>query len=288
MDKKTGYLMILPFYCIFILFTLIPIVMCLGYSFTNYDLYQRMDWIGLQNYQKMLNDKVLTIALKNTFVYCFYTIFPSIVLGMLIAQLVNNRIFGQKLVRTVFYMPYVMSMVCISMIWMWIFDPSNGFINQLLSALKLGRYEWLHDKKLAMPCVAFVSVWKNLGYNMLLFLAAMQSIPNDYYEVSKLEGASALAVFFRITIPLIKPTTFFVFITTTISSFNVFEQVLIMTGGGPSNSTTTIVHQIYRRAFDQLNMGYASAEAILLFLIILIITMINMRFGFESSKVDLI
>ncbi len=284
----TGYLMIAPFYTIFILFTVIPIFICIGFSFTNYDLYQKMDWVGLSNYRKMLTDSALQIALKNTFVYCLYTILPSIALGMLVAQMVNGRVYGVKLMRTGFYMPYVMSMVCVSMIWMWILDPTNGFLNRALSWLGLAKIDCLHDKTLALPTLAVISLWKNLGYNMLLFLAGMQAIPQEYYEASKLDGASAWVDFFKITVPLIKPTTFFVFVTTTISSFNVFEQVLIMTGGGPSNATTTIVHQIYRRGFDQLNMGYASAEAMLLFFIVLIITLINMKHGFEESKVDMV
>lgn len=266
---------------------ILPIIIGLVFSFTNYDLYKSFDYVGISNYQKLLADKLLLISLKNTFIYCLYTIIPGMAVGLLLALVLNINYKGVKAIRTVFYMPYVISMMAASMIWLWLFDPTNGIINKILEFVGIESLEWLYDKKIAMLAIAMVSIWKGMGYNMIVFMSGINAIPLQLYEAAEIEGAGSFQQFTRITFPLLKPTTFFILVTSTISSFNVFEQVKVLTDGGPSNATTTIVHQIFKRAFEELNMGYASSQAIVLFIIVLIITLFNFRMGFEGNKTEM-
>lgn len=286
-NEKTGYLFIAPYYLFFVLMLLLPILNTVINSFTNYDLYEKKDFIGLTNYINLFQDELFLQALKNTFVYSVLYIVPSMVLGLLLALLLSKESRGFKFFRAAFYIPYVISMVCASTIWLWIFDPANGVFNQFLNALGLPASTWLKNPKLAMGCVVVVSVWKTLGYCMLINLSGIKGIPGYLYEASRLDGANGLQRFRYITLPMLQPTTFFLFITSCISSFNVFEQVNVLTAGGPLNTTTTVVHQIYTRGFTQFKMGYASAMSVLLLCIISVITLINFRYGNQGKDIDI-
>lgn len=286
-NEKAGYLFILPYYLFFVFMLLLPIVNTVINSFTNYDLYEKKDFIGLQNYINLFQDELFLQALKNTLVYSVLYIVPSMVLGLLLALLLSKESRGFKFFRAAFYIPYVISMVCASTIWLWIFDPAKGVLNQLLKALGFSASTWLKDPKLAMGCVVVVSVWKSLGYCMLINLSGIKGIPGYLYEAARLDGANGFQRFRYITIPMLQPTTFFLFITSCISSFNVFEQVNVLTAGGPLNSTTTVVHQIYTRGFTQFKMGYASAMSVILLLIITVITLINFRYGNQGKDIDI-
>lgn len=248
--EPVGYLFIAPFYLFFLFIILLPIVIAVVNTFTNYDLYKQNDFIGLANYKTLLGDPIFHQALGNTLLYSVLYIVPSMVLGLLLALLLSGESRGYQVFRTGFYLPYIISMVCASTIWLWMFDPSSGFLNQLLAKLGLAPSTWLKDPSLAMLCVVLVSVWKNLGYCMLINLSGIKGIPGYLYEAAEIDGAGALQRFRHITLPMLQPTTFFLFITSCISSFNVFEQVNVLTGGGPLNTTTTIVHQIYIRGFS--------------------------------------
>ncbi|MEF2878886.1 MAG: sugar ABC transporter permease [Blautia sp.] len=286
-NEKIGYLFITPYYLFFIFMLLLPIVNIVIDSFTNYDLYEKKDFIGLQNYINLFQDELFLQALKNTFVYSLLYIVPSMVLGLLLALLLSKESRGFKFFRAAFYIPYVISMVCASTIWLWIFDPANGVLNQMFKAMGLSASTWLKDPKLAMGCVVVVSVWKTLGYCMLINLSGIKGIPGYLYEAAKLDGANGFQRLRYITLPMLQPTTFFLFITSCISSFNVFEQVNVLTAGGPLNTTTTVVHQIYTRGFTQFKMGYASAMSVILLLIITVITLINFRYGNQGKDVDI-
>ncbi len=277
--------MIMPTYVIFIVFMFIPLFMTIYYSLTNYDFYKTRDFVGFYNYYRLLKDPVFLISLRNTLLYAFGTIIPQIAIGMIIAVVLNGKIIGQKFYRVAFYIPYVSSMVVISLIWIWIYDPSLGIMNQFLRALGLPSQKWLSNPKIALLSIIIMSIWKMIGYNMIIFLAALQQIPGHLYEAATIDGATALQKFFRITLPMISPTTFFLFVIGCIFSFNVFEQVNIMTSGGPMYSTTTVVHQIYERAFMTFQMGYASSMACILLMITMFLTFTNFKYGNKSTDV---
>jgi len=286
-DTFAGYAMVLPFYLVFLVFHLSPILVGLSFSFTNYDLYRTMEFVGLANYIRLFNDPLFVKSILNTILYALYTIVPSIALGLAIALVLNRPLFGLSFFRVSFYLPFIVSMVAASMVWLWIYNPSVGLLNALLELVGIEPKFWLHDPGLAMGSVAIMSVWKIVGYNMIIFLAGLQSIPRMYYEVARIDGANRLQQFFKVTFPLLAPTTFFLFVTSSIQAFNVFVQVNILTNGGPVNSTTTIVHQIYTRAFTEFKMGYASAMAVLLFAMVAVITMLNFRFGNRGTDTEI-
>jgi ABC-type sugar transport system permease subunit len=277
-SDPVGYLLILPFYMFLAVFVLFPIAFNFYLSFTNYNLSTR-EWVGWSNYAAMLHDQFFFISMKNTAIYTFFTLLLTVVLGLIFAVLLNFKLYGTKWIRLSFFSPHVTSMVAVSMIWVWIYEPSHGIANSLLETLGISGKQWLYDANWALPAVIFTSVWKSLGYNIVIYLAGLQSIPRHLYEASAVDGAGGIKQFFHITIPQIKPITFFLIVTGLINNFNVFEQIMIMTGGGPLNSTTTIVHQIYSRAFQQFQIGYAASLSMVMLLMIGLITAANFRYG---------
>lgn len=285
-NERVGYLFILPFYLFFLFMILLPIGTAVINSFTNYNLYKDSDFIGLNNYIALTKDPLFKKALVNTLVYSLLYIVPSMTLGLLLALMLSGESKGMGVFRAGFYLPYLISMVCASTIWMWMFDPGAGFFNKILTALGFEASTWLKDPALAMICVVVVSLWKNLGYCMLIFMSGIKGIPGYLYEAAEIDGANGFQRFCKITLPMLQPTTFFLFITTCISSFNVFEQVNVLTNGGPMNATTTIVHQIYIRGFTEFKMGYASAISVVLMIIVSIITLVNFRFGNQGQDTD--
>lgn len=286
-ENLSGYLMILPGYAIYIWFVFIPVILTIGYSFTNYDLYKKKDFIGFHNYIAIFQDQYFLAAIKNTTVYSIFMIIPPMAIGMILAVLVNEKFIGQKLSRAAIYIPNITSMVSISMVWLWIFDPAYGLLNVFVKFIGLSPQNWLFNEHYALPSIILVGVWKTIGYNMIIYLAGLQNIPVSQYEAATVDGAGALKRFFSITIPLLQPQTFFLFVMSCINSFNVFEQVNIMTKGGPNDATTTIVHQIYLRAFGNFQMGYASAMSVLLLILTMIITFINFKFSNQGADIEM-
>jgi ABC-type sugar transport system permease subunit len=253
-------------------------------GFTDYNLMNAPKWIGIQNYLQIFQDENFITALVNTFYFSMFTIFPSMALGLIVAVLLNTKLLkGKPFFRACYYMPNIISMVAASMVWLWIYDPGHGLLNNILTALKMETKDWLFDPFLAMPSIIVVNIWNALGYNMIIYLAGLQGIPDYLYEAATVDGASKIRQFFTITIPMIKPITFFLFVMACIKSFQVFDQVFIMTNGGPVNATTTIVHQIYQNAFQYNKMGYASGMALILLLITTTITLMNFKYGNQES-----
>ena len=271
--------MVLPTYLVYFLFIFIPVVMTIWLGFTNNDLFTRSDFVGIANFVRLFGDVVFLKALQNTAVYSLGTIIPQIVLALLLANSLNQGIPGRKTFRLAFYLPYVVSMVSVSMLWLWIYEPATGVLNQTMKSLGLPAMRWLYDQDLALTSLIVMGVWKMTGYNMVIYLAGLQQIPAHLYEAADIDGASALSKFVRITVPLVQPTTFFLFVINTIQSFSVFEQVNIMTEGGPNNATTTIVHQLYTRGFEEFQMGYASSMGVFLLGLIFVLTVLNFRYG---------
>jgi multiple sugar transport system permease protein/raffinose/stachyose/melibiose transport system permease protein len=284
-QDPVGYLLIAPFCLFTFVFVLLPVIANIYLSFTNYNLI-KMDFVGFKNYSFMFSDVVFMKAVKNTFVFAIFTLVFTMIIGLFLAILLQDKIFGLKFFRTSVYTPYVTSMVSVAMIWLWMYEPSNGIFNKMLEAVGMAPHNWLFDPSTAMGSIIIVSIWKAIGYNMVIYLSGLHGIPKYLYEAAKIDGASAPKRFFFITYPMLRPVTFFLFITGFINDFRVFDQIQIMTGGGPVNSTTTIVHQIYKRAFNEISLGYAAAEAVLLLVIVLIITAVNFKYGNQGNDLE--
>jgi len=278
---RVGYILIAPFYLFLAVFIVSPILMNLYLSFTDYD-FQQMTFVGWDNYEKLLQDSFFLISLKNTFVYTLFTLIFTMGPGLLFAEILNAKLIGLKGFRASLFIPYVTSMVAVSMVWLWMYEPSHGIFNVLLDSLGLPKIKWLYDTKFALLSIIIMSVWKFIGYNMVIYLAGLQGIPRDLYESASVDGAGVWRKFRHITLPMLKPVTFFLVVTGLINNFNVFEQIQILTNGGPMNATTTIVHQIYNRAFNEFQLGYAASMAIVLLGIIALITVTNFKYGNQT------
>ncbi len=263
---------------LFLVFSVYPMLYAGYLSFTEFTFTQPPTFVGLQNFARLLSDGVFHAALLNTTIYTLGVVLCGVALSFAVALLLNQKIRGVTIFRTAYYMPVITSTVASGMIWLWLYAPSAGLINQALEVVGLPPQKWLLDPQLALPSIMIMAVWKNLGFTMLIFLAALQGIPRHLYESAELDGANGWHKVWNITLPLIKPATFFIFVTAMISSFQVFGSVYVMTKGGPGYATTTIVMQIYLNAFRYLRMGYASAQALVLFAIIFTLALINWRF----------
>jgi multiple sugar transport system permease protein len=223
-------------------------------------------YAGLDNYKSVFCEKEFLQILINTVVYAISTTVFAVIIPLIIASVLNTKIRASEMYKTLYFLPFITPSVVIAIVWGWIFDPNIGLANTILQK----HFLWLFDTSLAMPVLIFVSVWKLIGYNIMLYLTGFAQIDNSIYEASKIDGANQIQTFFKITLPLLKPTTYFVFLVTAISSFQVFDLIYVMTEGGPSNSTNVIVYSIYKYAFEYFDIGKSCALAYILFVIILI------------------
>ena len=261
-----------------VFFTLGPVIASFLISFTDWDLVSKPIWIGLDNYKHLIRNDVFVKSLITT---CYYTVVSvplGLVLSLLLAVAMNQKIKGIVVFRTAFFLPVISSMVAIALLWRWIYNSQYGLLNYFLGLICIPPQNWLGNTKLAMPSLIAMSVWKGLGYNMMIWLAALQGIPEDLYEAARIDGASKWQQFKNITVPLLSPTTFLLLILGLINSFQVFEQSFVMTGGGPAKATLTIVLYLFSNAFEWLRMGYASAMAYILALIIFVLTLIQFKY----------
>ena len=282
-DHAAAYSMLAPFLLFFMLFVLYPLLKNLYYSFTNYNLGNKTKWVGLSNYRELFTDYWFLESLRNTAIYALFSVIFLTVLGLFISVLLNQRSRLVKVARTAMIIPYATSMVAVSMIWLYLLDPTTGYLSKLLVALGVGNPPlWLDDPSFALPSLIGINIWKNLGYCMIIYLAGLQGTPPELYEAATVDGAGFLQKHWKITLPQIAPVTFFVFVNNCIEAFKTFEQVQIMTQGGPVTATMTVVYQIYVRAFNDFRMGYAAAMSVVLFAIIFAVTMLNFRV-FRSS-----
>lgn len=282
-DLTAAAFMLLPFLAFFILFVIYPLAVNVRLSFTDYNL-DTAHWVGLKNYIRLPQDETFVKACVNTFVFAGVSVAALTVLGLFVAVMLNKTRRGVKWLRMLLLFPYATSMTAVSMIWLMILDPNNGCLNKALRFIGFSGANWLFDTSLALGCLIFINVWKNLGYCMLIYLAGINSIPNELYEAATVDGAGEARRLFSITLPMIRPVAFFVFVTTLVDGFKTFEQVQIMTRGDPLNSTTTIVHQIYLYGFSEFRMGYASAMAVILLAIVLLLTFVNLRINSTSER----
>ena len=269
----TGIIFILPAIIGTLIFIIIPIFCSFGLSFTKWDLLNSVDFIGLENYKKVFTEPVLVKILINTFVYAVSVTFLGVILPLILAYILNCKIRGSEFFKTAYFLPFVTPMIVIGIVWEWIFDPNIGILNNILHM----HINWLYDTHFAMPALIIVSVWKLIGYNMVIFLSGFSTMNNELLEASKIDGANEYETFRYISVPLLSPTIFFVVIITAISSFQVFDLVYVMTQGGPLDSTNVLVYSIYKNAFEYFNVGKASALAYVLFAIVLILTLFQWK-----------
>ena len=268
-----GVLFILPALLGTIVFIIIPIFCSFGLSFAKWDLLNPIQYVGLENYRVVLTEPVFVKIIINTFVYAIATSVFGVIIPLILACIINNKIKGADFFKTAYFLPFVTPMIVIGIIWEWIFDPNIGCLNHLLHL----HINWLYDTNFAMPALIIVSVWKLIGYNMILFLTGLSTINQELLEASKIDGANAYNTFKHVTIPLLSPTIFFVTIITAITSFQVFDLIYVMTQGGPLDSTNVLVYAIYKNAFEYFNVGKASALAYVLFAIIFVLTLVQWK-----------
>lgn len=268
---------LLPSIAGLVTFTGIPIISSFVLSFTDWDLIGKMKFIGLSNYRSILASDDFWAAFYHTLYYIVLYIPLVVGISLLLAIILNQKLKGIVIFRAIYFLPVISSWVAVSMIWRWLLNPQYGVINYLLSLVGVAGPAWLQDPKWAMPAIVMASVWKDLGFVMVMFLAGLQGISEDYYEAAEIDGASGLRRFTSITIPLLAPTTFFVLIISLINSFQVFPQVWVMTQGGPAGATSVLVERIYVNAFRYFKMGYASALSWILFILIFFFTFIQSK-----------
>ena len=277
-EAITFYLLISPWLLGLLIFVLGPITASLGFSFTRWDMLSPPEPVGLRNYARLLDDRLFWQSLSVTVRYTLMYVPSELIGGLLLALLMNQvSARGIRAVRTIYYMPSVLSGVAFVVVWMWLFHPEAGLINATLAMVGIRGPRWLADPNTALTALWLMSLW-GLGRTAVIYLAGLRGIPRELYEAAEVEGANAVQKWWRITVPLLKPTTLYLMVIYTIAGFQVFERVYIMTGGGPINRTTTIVQLIYMTAFSDFNFGRASAQALVLFAIIAAFSFIQFRF----------
>lgn len=287
-DRYTAFGFLAPSLVHFLVFVVLPVGFSLYISLTRWDLLTPMQFVGLTNFKELFfNDSLFWLSLRNTAYFVVLTVPPTIALGLLLAMAMSQRIRGIAFFRSIYFIPHISSMVAVAMVWRWIYNYNFGILNTLLEFLGLPVFDWLGDPKLAMPSVAIMSVWKGLGWAMLIYLAGLQNIPPQFYEAAEIDGANAWQRFVYITWPLLTPTTFFILVMSLIGAFQVFDQVYMMTGGGPSHATTVYNYYLFQNAFRFFKMGYAAAMAWILFIIIAVITYLQMKFLGENVNYNL-
>lgn len=279
LNNLTAYSFIAPNFIGFCVFTLVPMVFAIALSLCNWDGQHAIQFVGLQNFIDLLGDHGFKNAFVNTIVYCVGTVPLTLVCSLGLAILLNQNVKFRNFFRTVSFFPYVASLVAVAAVWNMIFSPSMGLVNMVLSSLGVENLpRWAAGKETAMITVILFSVWKNMGYYMVIYLAGLQGTNPSLDEAAELDGANKWHIFWHITLPQLRPTTFFVTITLTIASFKVYDQMYMITQGGPGDATMTLVYDIYNTAFvNTPKYGYASAEAMVLFAMVLIITLIQFK-----------
>ncbi len=275
-DKEytSAWIFIAPAILGTMIFIIIPVICSFGLSFAKWDLLNSIEFVGLSNYAELFKDDLFYKILLNTVVFALSTSILGVIIPLVLAAIINSKIRGSEFFKTAYFLPFITPMVVIGIVWAWIFDPNIGFLSQILHI----HINWLYDSRFAMPALIIVSVWKLIGYNMIIFLSALSSISQSLFEAAKIDGANLWQTFKNVTVPLLSPTIFFVVIITAISSFQVFDLIYLMTEGGPFDSTNVLVYAIYKNAFEYFNIGSASAIAYVLFVIILVLTLIQWHY----------
>ncbi|MCX7616520.1 carbohydrate ABC transporter permease [Tepidiforma sp.] len=272
-------LFIAPNIALLVLFTYRPLVESIRLSFYDWDLISpQKTWVGFENYTDYFADPTSRYIIRNTLVFTAATVGSTMAIGLGLALLLNLRLRGRNAARTVLFAPYVLGGAAIGIIWLFIFDPRFGLVSALLGRLGLPSPNWYNDPNWAMPMVIIVYTWKNLGYATVIYLAGLQTIPRELYEAARVDGAGPWPRFWHVTLPQLSPMTFFLLVTTMLSSMQAFDIISVMTAGGPLDATKTMVYQVYEEAFVRFRVGDASTVATVLFFILLGVTLLQVRF----------
>lgn len=272
--RIAPYIMVAPSIIIFLLFILYPILYMMYLSLFDWNLIGPKEFVFLQNFTELFGNSDFWQVMNNSFQYMFFTVTLSIILALPLAVYLNRKDKIGSILQSIVFSPYIVSLISVAFIWMWLMDSDYGLLNYILNLIGIPTINWLGDPKVAMLSLVLVSVWKGVGYNTIILLSSMQTIPQYLYEAANLDRAKKTTVFFKITLPMISPTLFFIVLMNMISSFKVFETVNVMTQGGPMNSTNTLVYDIYQYAFQFYKIGYASAIGVVLMVIIAICTLL--------------
>ena len=285
-DFFTGIICLAPSLLVIAFFVVFPIIFSLYLSFHEWAiLTPDKPFVGLSNFERMFSNAEFWQALKNTFVYTVGVVPVGAAASLALALLLNRTILGAGFFRTAFFLPVITSTIAIAVVWLWVYDDNNGLLNLILRGLGFQPVRWLTSSKTALLSVIIMNVWRNSGYHMVIFLAGLQSIPETLYEAATIDGVNTFQRFRYITWPLLVPTTVFVLITNTIFTFQVFGPIYVMTGGGPARSTSVIVYYLYQRAFEFQEMGYASAVAWIIFIILIGLTLFQLWLSRNKEKI---
>lgn len=278
-----GWLLIAPSLIGVTAFLILPAILAFVVSLFRWDLLGTRQFIGVDNYATLITDGALTNSLLVTAIFTLISVPVSLALGLGLATQLVRAVPGSAVVRVLVVIPWVCAPLALGVVWKWIFQPSTGALNQILGM----RIEWLTDPSLALPAVAFVAIWQNIGYISLFFQAGLTKIPTSIYEAATLDGASSAQSLWHMTIPLLRPTTFFLAVTQVVASFQVFDMVYALTGGGPQRRTEVIATLVYNEGFGASRLGRASAVAVILFLILVAITLVQQRYFSRRITYDM-
>lgn len=280
-ELLTGLLFILPSFLGFLVFTLIPVIISLFLSFTKWNFMEgwgAIKFTGLENYIRLFTDDWFIRSYLNNIEFTVITVPVLLALGMVMATIINKFIYGGGAVRVMIFIPYIASVVAVCAVWMVLLQPSYGPINSILRAIGIENPPlWLADFNWSLPSIMIIYIWQQVGYYSIVFIAGLKGISEDVYEAARVDGASSIRQFFSITVPLLSPTTFFLTIMGIIGSFKVFDQISVLTQGGPGNSSSVMAYYVYRTAFEYFDMGYANTLAWALFLLVFIVTLIQWK-----------
>lgn len=280
-ETIAGYFFILPTLLSFLVFFLIPTISGFGISFFDWDFFSEPEYVGLANFIELSQDKLFLITLRNTALFAFFATMGNVGLGMFIAIGINSIKWNwlRAFLRTAYFIPFVISTVVVALMFGFLLQESTGVVNYYLTRLGIERIPWLSSSAWAFRSVVLIDIWKHVGFFTLIFLAGLQAIPSELYEAALVDGAGRRVRLTRITIPLLTPSLFFSLIIALIGAFQVFESMFVLTNGGPGDATRTVVMYLYREAFGSFNMGYAASMAVVLFVIILLLTVTQVRLG---------
>lgn len=284
-EARWAYLFILPVFLLFLVFRFGPVVASFMLSFTEYEIGGEVTWLGSANYRQLIDDSIFWNAARVTAVYTALVLPLTTLTALGLALLVHRAVRGIGVFRAIFFLPYVTSTVMTAIIWLWILRPTDtGLLNSVIGLFGIEPMAWLQDQSTVLPALAVMSTWKGFGYSMLILVAGLQAIPATYQEAAQVDGASSRQLFWHITLPLLKPVLFFVVVIESISSFQVFDAIYVMTSGGPARASSSLVYMIYNQGFVFFNFGYAATIGVALFAIIFVLTLIQRRlFGGSAT-----
>lgn len=285
-ESATGIAFVAPALILLFVFLVIPFMLTVYYGFTDYNLLKpdEKTFIGLQNYIKLFQDKVFLKSIQNTFTFVILVVPIQVCLALGLALLINKKMRGISIFRLAFFAPTVLSLVVVSILWSYIYNPNNGLLNAMLEMIGISAQPFLTSPGQAMICIVILSAWQGCGFQMMIFLAGLQDIPVYLYEAAEVDGANGLQKFFNITLPGLKNISVFVSLSIVISAFQLIVQPMMMTQGGPQNSTMTIVYEIYQTGYKFRNVGYGSAMACIFTILVLVITLIQRKVTAKSNE----